>query len=405
MLFDGPLISTIRSEPMIRVLIARDLRTVELTSSRGLQLGPASGSFAQRRRTTASPVTIRRIGSAFIFTDGPGRALSWALPAMRVQCAGDAPLNVQTSEGKAAYPGSLVLVPTVDRLGQPTGGFDLVNHVPMETYLPGVMAGELFPNWHEQTYRAQAIAARSYALWEMQIGQGRHYDLHATVASQAYRGSTANSKAVGAVNATRGLVLAYHGRVVPAFYSSDSGGRGQDAAVAFPGRVRDIAPLRGRDQGLWGNIGTRHRWGPIVRDANSLVRRISAWGKAHRNPIAGLSSIAAVQIVATSSSGRPARFAIIDTSGTRFTLACESFRNACNRQVPGLPKLTLKHKVLSSDVQVLVRGGQVTFVNGRGFGHGVGLSQWGAQHMAMRGYDAPSILGFYYNSASIVQLY
>jgi SpoIID/LytB domain protein len=100
--------------------------------------------------------------------------------------------------------------------------------------------------------------------------------------------------------------------------------------------------------------------------------------------------------------GRPARFAITDHHERTFTLPAESFRNACNysRPIPLEPGQRLK----SSLVHITLRGDQVVFT-GQGFGHGVGLSQWGAQAMAADGRDVIEILATFYPGASIERAY
>ena len=89
--------------------------------------------------------------------------------------------------------------------------FDVVNDVDIESYLCGVLPKELLPNWHEETYRAQAIVARTYALYEKQTAPpDRYWDVYADQRSQRYGGLSAESdKSRDAVNQTAGIVLAY----------------------------------------------------------------------------------------------------------------------------------------------------------------------------------------------------
>ena len=107
---------------------------------------------------------------------------------------------------KNPYPGRIELVANTTKANQPTGTFDAINRVGMESYLPGVLSKELYPNWDLKTYRAQAIAARSYAIWEMNlpIRKNSHFDLEASQASQAYIGAKASDKARTAVADTAG---------------------------------------------------------------------------------------------------------------------------------------------------------------------------------------------------------
>lgn len=395
----GPRLATITAEPVVRVRVAGGVDGVVLRAgSRGGVVTvrePAdegSGGNAQRFQ---SPVTVSVRGGAFRIHDGAGRSGTWRATSLVFEASGGLALD------GAAYPGSM-------RLHLRGAGLDAVNHVPLEAYLPGVLEKELLPNWHPRAFEAQAIAARSYALFEMAGRSASNYDVESTVRSQVYGGASTNPRARSAVRATRGRVLAFDGRIVPAFFSSTTGGRGQDAAVAFP-NVADIPPLRGRDRGEWGSISPSWRWGPLRRELGTLSRRLARWGEATGHEIAALNRIAAVAVTSRSRSGRPATFRVTDVSGRRYTLRCEAFRFACNHAADGdaargLPAIPADQRLKSSDVTISSEGGAVVF-RGRGYGHGVGMGQWGAQHLATAGYDAGAILGFYYAAAAVMRLY
>lgn len=393
----GPRLSTIRSEPVVRVRIARQADRLVL---RGVSQGGAvtvsevapGGGNAHRFE---SPVTVTTRGGAFRIRDAAGRSGTWRAESLAVRAPGGVAVDA------VAYPGTI-------RLRVRGSGLDAVNHVLLETYLPGVLEKELFPDWHPRAFEAQAIAARSYALFEMADRSASHYDVESTVRSQVYGGASTHPRARAAVAATRGRVLAYEGRIVPAFFSSTTGGRGQDAAVAFP-NVADLPPLRGRDRGEWGSISPSWRWGPVRRDRDTLSRRLAGWGVATGHEIASLNRIAAIAVTRRSRSGRPATFRVTDVGGARYTLRCEAFRFACNHAADGnaargLPAIPSDQRLKSSDVSISGSGGAVV-IRGRGYGHGVGLGQWGAQHLATAGYDARAILGFYYPGAVVTRLY
>ena len=146
---------------------------------------------------------------------------------------------------KRAYPGRLRLVSRGDK-GE--HGFDVINLIDMETYLPGVVTGELFAHWLPETRAAQAIAARSFAASEHHWFRGRReWDVTSTAHSQVYRGRTDHRPSLEAVEMTRGIVLAFEGGLVPGYYSSCCGGIAASAVDAI-GRnpVNDIRPLEGR---------------------------------------------------------------------------------------------------------------------------------------------------------------
>ncbi|MFW5682933.1 MAG: SpoIID/LytB domain-containing protein [Phycisphaeraceae bacterium] len=395
----GPRLSTITEEPVVRVRIARRAdRLVIGALSRGdavtVSEVATDGGEGNAHRFQP-PVTVTTRGGAFRIRDAAGRSGRWRAGSLAVRASGGVAVDA------VAYPGTM-------RLRVRGGGVDVVNHVPLEAYLPGVLEKELFSDWHPRAFEAQAIAARSYALFEMAGRSASHYDVESTVRSQVYGGASTNPRARAAVRATRGEVLAFEGRIVPAFFSSTTGGRGQDAAVAFP-NVADIAPLRGRDRGEWGSISPSWRWGPVRRQLDTLSRRLAGWGAATGHEIASLNRIAAIAVTSRSRSGRPAMFRVTDESGARYALRCEAFRFACNHAADGdpsrgLPAIPADQRLKSSDLSITREGGAVVF-RGRGYGHGVGLGQWGAQHLATAGYDARAIVGFYYPEAVVTRLY
>ncbi|MEM7627568.1 MAG: SpoIID/LytB domain-containing protein, partial [Planctomycetota bacterium] len=406
--FPGPPVSQVNREPAIRVRVQTNVDHVEIVRRGAIRVtGPLGRGAKVYRYSTPAKITreagagAEASGGAWVIRDATGRSVRWRLPELLIETDDRGAIDL----GEKAYPRRLVLTPRTDDANAETGRFDVVNHVPMETYLAGVIERELYGNWPLETFKAQAVAARSYALWEMTIARHRHYDLESTTASQAYIGKAKNPRAVTAVAETRGQCLTYAGRVVPAFYSSSSGGLGQDAVIAFPNRVEDIAPLRAREHGAWDKASPQYRWGPVVRDNAELSRRIAAWGRDKPHPVAQLERIARIEVAARNRVGRPAAWLVTDTSGRRYTISCEWFRNACNDTDNGRLPLERGQRLLSSHLDVDVVGDTVRFSQGRGYGHGVGMSQWGAQAMAQAGHPYTAILQFYYPGAAVQKLY
>ncbi len=393
-----PLAQT-RQEPVIRVRIrvAATAVTLQATGRLGVRVTDAYGTsqtYAYR-----GTIQVRRASNAFL-VGSDGRWMSFPGYRLIIQ-----PLDADrlTVDG-TTYPQSLTLESAPS--GPGSASFDIVNHVALERYLPGVLARELYRNWNPQTFRAQAIAARSYAIAEIAAHRRLNlpFDVEATQASQVYAGVTVNPRALEAVAATRGLVLTWQNQVIPGFFSACCGGDGQNASDAFPGEP-DLPPLRGRRHGAWCAACPSYRWGPLDRPRATLSQRIAAWGRANRNSVQYLGLLSRIAIVARNAAQRPTRFALFDITGRRYDLMAEEFRGACNFAAPGLPHLTQAQLLKSSDADVRVLERVVQFYNGRGYGHGVGLCQWGAQAMAQKGYDALAILAFYYPGATVTQAY
>jgi stage II sporulation protein D len=282
--------------------------------------------------------------------------------------------------------------------------FDIVNHVPLEMYLPGVLAGELFSHWHAEAFAAQAVAARSYACCEAFFwGTRRHFDVTATTTSQVYRGETALRVAREAVERTRGRMLGWDGALVPAYYSSCCGGIAANAIdEVSPNPVNDIPPLRSRTgPDACGDAPVR-RW-TNARSIDELVRRLNAWGAARRNAGArAIRSIASFDVAAVNDHGRPTKFLVRDRDGREALVSSMRLREAVNFNAPGTgpPREALK----SSLVQPVVSGPTITF-HGQGYGHGVGLCQYCAQALAKGGTSHPAMLTMFYPQATLASAY
>lgn len=388
------------SQPIVRVRIAKARSAASFTNASGLQIAPpGEGNWERLKRSVRSPVGVLRQRGRFVITGGDGNRFAWEVDALMVVSVDRSPINVDSK----TYPQTLVLH-AQDRTPPGAPVFDVVNHVHMERYLPGVLDRELYARWHPTAFAAQAVAARTYALNSVMKWAHRHYDLESTTASQVYGGQVTGGKPARAVEQTSGTVLLHNGRIFPAYYSSSCGGTGQDAVWAFPDGP-DIAPLRGARRHDWCKQSKYFHWGPIRRDARTLARRMAAWGRGAKHPVAALSAIRDIRITRTNKVDRPTQFAVTDHNGRQYQLDAEQMRFACNHGAPGIGAVTSSQRLRSSHMQVQVSANVVTFHDGRGFGHGVGLCQWGTQSMAQHGYDANRILATYYPGAELRRLY
>jgi stage II sporulation protein D len=282
--------------------------------------------------------------------------------------------------------------------------FDVVNHVPMERYLPGVLARELYNHWHFETHAAQAVAARSFAAAECAFfARRRHFDVTNTQQSQVYGGLTTHRTSLDAVAATIGLVLAWDGKLVPGYYSSCCGGRAASAVDAIAANViNDVPPLHGQSEEDVCVELPIARW-TSQQPLAALTRRLVVFGEAHRHAeMAGLITIESIEPSALNAHGRPTRYVVLDQRGHTADVAAETLRRAANFAERGLhpPQRLLR----SGDFTFERRGDQAIF-NGRGFGHGAGMCQHGAELLARRGFHYRDILARYYPGAAAVRAY
>ncbi|MSR69328.1 MAG: SpoIID/LytB domain-containing protein [Phycisphaerales bacterium] len=296
--------------------------------------------------------------------------------------------------GKKKWPGELRVVRT-------PSGIDLVIDVPMESYLPGVIAKELYGSWSEATFRAQAVAARSYAVVEAARWEGRrHYDMVAGQQSQAWVGATDNPKAVAAVRDTRGQVLVHDGVVVPAYYSSACGGRPASAlGVVTDNPYHDIAPLSaggGASRSSCCQSTAVASWKATIPLA-TIQSRLQSWGRGiGRDDLAALQLPTTIMVAEKNAAGRATAIRMRGRTGAAVEIDAEDFRRAIN--AAGEPKTSLR----SGDFSVRISAKNAEFT-GRGFGHGVGLCQHGAQEMGRAGSSYKQILARYYPDSMIVK--
>jgi len=285
----------------------------------------------------------------------------------------------------------------------PQGGnrFDVINDVELDDYLKGVVGSELYPDWQPAAYRAQAIVARTYALYEKQTAPERHWDVWGDERSQAYRGlGGENPKSVAAVEATRGIVVVYgpagDEHIFKAFFASCCGGVTQNVTDAFPNEAY-VPVLSAQVVGGVCNISNRFNWGPVIISREELTRRIRQWSVAHGRGEIGL--IQSVVIEKRNAGGRPTLFGVVDVRGRKYLLNCEDFRVAANTGARGI-------EFYSSYVENIINDSdRIRFVGGHGFGHGVGMCQWCAEARARMGISAEDIVRYSYPGAKLVRAY
>ncbi len=377
--------------PEVRIRVARGVTVIEI----GAEHGPLR-LLASDSSTTDLTIPARiEIGEAGLTVRGASgdavRAGDW--------CELRAGSGATTLDGRA--------IPGAVRFVRAGGGIDAIATMPIETYVPGVLEAELYDGWPIETYKAQAIAARSYALHERRRARerARAYDLDDTTHFQAYAGEATRERALEAAVDTAGLVLAYDGDVLRAYYHSTSGGRPAGAADLWPiageWSIHLAPPLNptGPREDYSQNSPT-HRW-EVTRRVRDLSRRVAAYGTQLRAAYAKIGRLTEIAAVRTNASGRPTLFRMTDDQGQAFEIGAEHLRLALNADAPGLAPLPGDARVLSNDLEITISGGRAT-IKGRGFGHGVGLCQFGAAEMGTQGFTCREILEHYYPGAEVM---
>jgi len=317
---------------------------------------------------------------------------------MVIQPGADGSVSV---DGKT-YHGRFRLVPAGSTA--PTK-FDVVNDVDIDSYLKGVLASEMLPRWMPEAYKAQAIAARTYTLYECATtGVGKPYDVFDDARSQVYGGIGAETpKSVAAADETAGVVVAYgppgQERIFRAYFSSCCGGITVSAYDAF--NIPHIPPLGNQNVGVLCNASPRFNWGPLVLKKEDLTKRIKAWGVRKDHPIQKITRVESIEVQYVNRFQRPIKYLLTDSGGTRYSLTCEETRSACNFASPDdkAPQLP------SSFFKTINETDLIRFVEGHGFGHGVGLCQWCSEIRAERGMRSEEIVLTAYPQAKLVYAY
>ena len=262
----------------------------------------------------------------------------------------------------------------------PEGKLTAINELDVEEYLYGVLKMEVDPRWPAEALKAQAVAARTLALQSLGRFAAEGYDLRATTESQVYAGINAEDpRTTTAVDATRGIIMTHAGRPIFAAYHSDSGGATESSEFVWG---QPYPYLRGVPD-PYGQEAPAREWLSRI-DVPTLEARLARAGK----PAPGITGVA---VTATSPSGRALA---VRVTGASVAL---DLRATDLRTILGVTFLrsTLFAARMTRDEVPAVE------FQGRGSGHGVGMSQWGARGQALLGRTDAEILTFYYQGVQL----
>ena len=261
---------------------------------------------------------------------------------------------------------------------------ELSTRMDVESYVEGVLAGEIKNDWPEEAMKAQAILARTYVMRFLETRESKYAgaDISTDITeAQAYSESLINDRIKKAVADTRGMVVSYDGELANTWFHAHSGG------------VTEL-PV----EGLEYKENPPYTQSVKSPDSEKAPKNVQAWSVSFSNEQMkkalgemgiSIEKINTIEIGETGASGRAVNFLI---NGK--TASAPSLRIAL-----GSDKLK---STLITHVNATDNG--VEF-EGRGYGHGVGLSQWGAYQMAQNGESAKSIISHYFKDVDIVKLW
>lgn len=388
---------------------ARRLTQGLLAAAVLLAVPPASGQQAGDHvsvrlfdgRNISSLVLVTTDGDLTLFAQVDGEATATVAPGdsvlvrpgslgLQVQVGGldihQDELHVRASEGgsvdvRASHNGQAVTrryPGTIDVRRSASGTLHVTNTVPIETYVASVVGKEYGLDDEEGT-KAMAVVARTFAARSMADNAGSTGD---GISSQVYHGlDGVNEASRSAADATRGTILTFESRPIVAVYSASNGGQSARNSDVWSGEP--LPYLRAR----------RDRFDRAASPYNDWLSRLER-SRVH----AALSdflgaTVNNISVGSRSDDGRASKMRIELDGAPDATISGSEFR----RILAGRFGAT----TLRSTLFDVKREGDHYLFEGSGYGHGVGLSQWGAHEMASRGYDFEEILRFYYPGAGV----
>lgn len=259
-------------------------------------------------------------------------------------------------------------------------GLLVVNELPLEDYLVGLINCEISSAWPIEAVKAQAVIARTYAINRKNARKGAFYHLESTVMDQVYEGCLIeDSRARRAVTETAGEVLAYNGAVIQAFYHSSCGGKTEAAENVWGA---SLPYLKGVDC-QYCLTSASSAW-----EQRLTLREIEERLKTAGYRVAGVTDIRGG---VRNNRGRLKNVVVASARG-EIAVAGDQFRKAIGYGV-----------IKSTNFTVKVAN-EEAFFSGLGNGHGVGLCQWGAKQRALDGFGYAEILSYYYPGAELKKL-
>ena len=414
------------AEPMLRVGIVINQPSIKVSAGGKFSIINSESAKVLETFEAKDEVTITLGKVGFIINDKQINARNLDIVVVQKPSSiwGEQFLSVN----KRRYRGGLTLHRTTDK-----SGITVVNTLPIEQYLYGVIKNEISPDWQMEAVKAQAVAARTYALTNNTKHQLDGFDVCATTDCQVYGGRDSEApRAIEAVDTTRGLVLTYKGKLINAYFHSSSGGYTENSENVWSSAQPYLRGVADYDQN-----SPYYKWEKRVSLAE-LNQAIKAAGY-------NIGSLQAIELSPLSSppitsadrgiSGRVKTVLLKGTSGsiqlsgtklrTMFNLKSTLFDIALvkdntefglpaflgmdGKRSPAHSMLINFDKISISTAPIVEPPGSV-IITGFGWGHGLGLSQWGAKAMAEMAHPGNSeyfkdILKHYYKDVEIKKAY
>ena len=337
----------------LRVAIKKNVAQLKVGSSTsaivrnraGQKIGELTPMTALEAHPQGNGITLEQLGSGEIIVEPTNNGYVWI--------------------GDRWYRGRTRLV----RQGN---GITAINHVDLEHYLYSVVGAEAVATWPIEALKAQAVAARSYALYKSSTAQKSLYDLDTTISTQVYKGLDSEYLTTHeAVNGTNGQIMTYGGRVILAAFHASSGGHTENVEDIWTSPLPYLRGVVDYDQ-----QSPVFEWTKVF-SPDEISTRLGKVGR-----------VKTMIPEKTTPHGRVVTMKVIGDRGTTTVTGKQL------RKVLDLRSTLFRVSTNGNNIQVY----------GRGFGHGLGLSQWGAYYLAKQGIQYQQILSHYYQKAILSRI-
>src|SRR3954466_355135 len=325
--YTGTQLAQVAAEPEVRVLLQSGQRKVTFSGVARLGTQPLD---------PAKTYNVIRGGSGLVIRDGAKRLFTTA-PPLRVDAPGGGALLLN---GVGRYRGALELRPA-------GSGINVINALGLESYVRGVVSAESPSAWPAEALKAQAVAARTYAITSRAGSISDGFDQYADTRSQMYKGVAAERPSTdAAVAATAGQVVTYGGQPVTTYFFSTSGGKTENVENSFVGSVPKPW-LKGVDD-PYDDLAPRHRWKPQTLTTTQAARKLRGLVKGRFKGIKVLQRgvsprIVRAQVVGTKGTTAVtgpqlrSRFGLFDTWAYFTTITSSGKRPPLGRETPATP--------------------------------------------------------------------
>ena len=366
----------LKSPPNIRVLLQDNIKEIQIEINQPFSISDfRSNELLANRANLIKSVMFLKSGNFRTRPLTPDSTHNAATTFVKA----NGNVSIFTNNGfvklnKSKYCGKLVLVPKDD------DRFSILEEIGIEEYLPGVIEGEMPSKWKDDALQAQVIAARTYAIYKRKIKSDALY--HINIQDLAYNGSYMNqTKTKEIVGKSRGTVMVYDWKLFPGYFHSTCGGHTEDINLVF--NLKSIPPLSGVGCGYC-NKSKYYRWEKTL-GKNEIENKLNL----SKSKVKKIRSITTEKI---GPGGHCSTIKIEHAGGTKRVNANDF------RLIVGPNNLR--------STSFKIKNNENSFVfEGSGWGHGVGLCQYGTQDMAKSGFKWFDILRHYYPEMDLVKIY